>query len=84
VPALVQGESGAQVLRVGPGSAPDSVRVDYAVGQRRHWLLCRFNPGADLTGVTTDRSTLTGASLYLLKRYYLDTPDAERADPVGR
>ncbi|MGU3538864.1 hypothetical protein [Methylobacterium sp. A54F] len=81
IPALVPRETGVTLLRVGPGSPPDSVRVDYRVGVRQHWALCQFNAGAELVGVTTDRTALNGAALYLLKRYYLDTPDAAADDP---
>ncbi|MDR7039250.1 MULTISPECIES: hypothetical protein [Methylobacterium] len=81
VPALVPGETDMRILRVGAGPAPDSVRVDYATGPRPHTALCRFNAGAELIAVTHDGTALNGAALYLLKRYYLDTPDAEAADP---
>lgn len=84
VPALVPGEGELKVLRAGIGPAPGSARVDYVVGNRPHVALCRFDAGTDLVGVSTDRGTLNGASLYLLKRYYLDTPEAEAADPVPR
>lgn len=81
VPALVPGEADVRLLRAGPGSAPDSVRVDYTIGPRPHAALCSFNVGAELIGVTHDGTPLSGAALYLLKRYYLDTPEAEAADP---
>lgn len=84
VPALVQGDSELKVLRSGSGPAPDSARVDYLVGTRPHFALCRFSGGTDLVGLSTDRETLNGASLYFLKRYYLDTPDAETSDPAAR
>ncbi|WP_336488047.1 hypothetical protein [Methylobacterium nigriterrae] len=82
VPALAPGETELRLLRAGSGAEPDSVRVDYTLGPRPHWALCRFNAGAELVGITTDRGRLNGAALYLLKRYYLDTPDAEAADPA--
>lgn len=82
VPALVPAESGLKILRAGTGAVPDSVRVEYSTGSRQHWALCRFNAGAVLEGIATDRSALSGASLYLLKRYYLDTPDAAAAEPA--
>ena len=84
VPAIAEAGTAPQVLRVGSGPVPDSVRVDYAIGHRPHWALCRFGSGTDLVGLSTDRTNLTGASLYLLKRFYLDTPDATAADPGGR
>lgn len=82
VPALAT--PGATILRAGTGSAPDSVRVDYAEGPRRHWALCRFNAGAVLIGISTDRAALSDAALHLLKRYYLDTPDAAEPGPAAR
>lgn len=77
-------QPGIRLLRAGPGPAPDTVRVDYAEGHHQRWLTCRFDAGATLTAVTTEGSSLTGASLYMLRRFYLDTPDAERADPATR
>lgn len=83
VPALAPSGTSVTLLRAGTGSAPDSVRVDYAAGPRRHWALCRFNAGAVLTGISTDRAALSEAALYLLKRYYLDTPDAAEPGPAA-
>ncbi|MCJ2107798.1 hypothetical protein MKK70_20940 [Methylobacterium sp. E-041] len=77
VPALVPDETAVRILRAGTGAAPDSIRVDYVLGHYPHYALCRFNAGAVLDGISTDRTTLSEASLYLLKRYYLDTPDAD-------
>ena len=81
VPAVAPEDGPVTIVRAGTGAPPDSIRVDYAAGPHRHWALCRFNAGAILTGLSTDRTTLPDASLYLLKRYYLDTPEAESADP---
>ena len=77
VPALVPDETAIRILRAGSGSAPDSIRVDYVQGSQPHYALCRFNAGAVLSGIATDRKTLSEASLYLLKRYYLDGPAEE-------
>ena len=84
VPAIGETEPDLRLLRVGTGPASDTVRVDYLAGRRQHWALCRFGIGTELVGVTTDRANLTGASLYMLKRFYLDTPDAAEADPGAR
>ncbi|WP_232631303.1 hypothetical protein [Methylobacterium sp. Leaf118] len=81
-----------RLLRVGPGSGRGSVRVDYQLAEadgtllrgeagRVRFLVCGFDAGTDLTGLATERGPVNGASLYLLKRYYLDTPEAEAADP---
>lgn len=83
VVALVPAESGLKLLRAGTGSEADNARVDYLVGTRPHTALCRFTGGTELVALSTDREPLNGASLYLLKRYYLDTPDAETSDPGG-
>lgn len=77
-------QPGIRLLRAAPGSAPDTVRVDYVEGHHQHWLTCRFDADATLTALTTEGTSLTGASLYMLRRFYLDTPDAERADPALR
>lgn len=83
VPALAPA-AGVLLLRTGAGPGKDSVRVDYRVAgdpSRQHWAVCGFGPGAGLVAVTTERGPLNGAALYLLGRYYLDTPEAEAADP---
>ena len=91
VPALVPDEKGATILRAGTGAGRDSMRVDYTTGNRPHFALCRFNAGAVLEGIVTDRTALSEASLFLLKRYYLDTPrrgrsrsDAALTGPIRR
>ena len=83
VPALTASEGDARILRAGSGPTPNSVRVDYAVGSRPHSVVCRFDSGAALSGIATDGAPLTGASLYLLRHYYLDAPDAV-VDPGER
>ena len=66
-----------------------TVRLDYRRGEgRRRFVLCRFSPPEaglgrqDLDRVATDAGPLTGAALYLLKRYYLDTPEAAAEAPA--
>lgn len=87
LPAIAPHDAAIHVLRIGFGPGGDSVRVDYGlsgrpeVASRARWLVCGFGPGANLISILTERGPLGEASLYLLKRYYLDTPDAERADP---
>jgi hypothetical protein len=89
VPALAPPETAIKLLRVGTGSNPDEVRVDYAVsgraGQaaRQRWVACGFGPGAELLSLATESGPVNGASLYLLRHYYLDTPEAAAADPGG-
>ncbi|MDP4021061.1 hypothetical protein Q8W71_00360 [Methylobacterium sp. NEAU 140] len=83
LPAVAQ-PAEVRLLRAGPGPAPGTVRVDYEAGSRRHWLLCRFGSGTDLVALTTEAAALSDAALYMLKRFYLDTPDAAAADPGTR
>ncbi|MCJ2073211.1 hypothetical protein MKK75_31255 [Methylobacterium sp. J-030] len=74
-------EAGIRLLRAGPGPTADTVRVDYAEGKRQHWLTCRFDAGSTLLALATESSHLSGPALYMLKRFYLDTPDAAAGDP---
>lgn len=77
-------QPGIRLVRAAPGPAPDTMRVDYVEGHHPHWLTCRFDAGGTLTALTTEGTSLTGASLYMLQRFYLDTPDAAQADPEAR
>ncbi|KQP40974.1 hypothetical protein ASF49_19565 [Methylobacterium sp. Leaf104] len=87
VPALAPPDTAVRLLRIGAGATPDDVRVDYAVagrpGQaaRQRWVTCRFGPGAELLGLATEGGPVNGARLFLLRQYYLDTPEAAAADP---
>lgn len=87
VPALAPAGTTPKILRIGTGPTPDDLRVDYAVtgpatrAARQRWVVCGFGPGAELLAVTTENGPLNGAALYLLKHYYLDTPEAAAADP---
>ena len=81
LPAVVP-QPGIRLLRAAPGPSTNTVRVDYAEGNRQHWLTCRFDAGTTLIALTTEGSSLSGSSLYMLKRFYLDTPDAEADDPA--
>ena len=91
LPALHPGGRVA-VLRAENGIEPDTVRIEYTVEaadgtQAEHWAVCRFPAAglaankADLLGVTTPDGPLSGASVYLLKKYYLDTPEGVAGDP---
>ncbi|WP_407519500.1 hypothetical protein [Methylobacterium oryzisoli] len=88
LPTLVETGGILRVLRTGPGDLPRSVRVDYVEERpgrspRTRRAECRFSEMSrtDLAGVVSDGVPVGGASLYLLKRYYLDTPDAAVAEP---
>lgn len=82
LPALVPADADPRLLSVGRGSAPDSVRLDYLTGHQQHRIVCAFDQGAGLTGLVIDQKPVTGGALYMLKRYYLDTPDAAMNDPT--
>ncbi|MHB2205648.1 hypothetical protein [Methylobacterium sp. CM6257] len=77
-------QAGIRLLRAAPGAAANTVRVDYAEGNRQRWLTCRFDAGSTIVALATEGTSLSGPSLYMLKRFYLDTPDAEADDPAER
>ncbi|MBB4040909.1 branched-subunit amino acid ABC-type transport system permease component [Microvirga flocculans] len=83
------------VERVREGPVPRSLRIDYSVASAdrpvlERFAICQFaaeglSPNkAELTGLGTEEGPLSGASLYLLKRYYLDTPEGMAGDPGSR
>lgn len=88
LPTLVAEGGSVRVLGAAAGREPRSIRMDF-VEQRpgrppvTRWAVCRFSEMSrtDLSGVISDRGPVGGAALYLLKRYYLDTPDAVAAEP---
>jgi branched-chain amino acid transport system permease protein len=91
LPALNPGAS-ITVLRVQDGPLPQSLRIDYVAEHPNRpdldrFVICRFpaeglSPNkAELIGITTELGPLSGASLYLLKRYYIDTPEGVAGDP---
>ncbi|TVR07267.1 MAG: hypothetical protein EA385_13435 [Salinarimonadaceae bacterium] len=97
LPALNAAGARIAVTRVAPGADARTVRVEYSVtggqgaspaqGLRRRYVVCAFSAtppsGAqpDLVGIDTDTGPVTGASVYLMKRYWLSTPEAREADP---
>lgn len=91
LPAL---NAGAQisVTRIQPGPVPRSLRVDYLAQTPDRPALERFaicvfaaeglSPNkAELVGLATEGGPVSGASLYLLKRYYLGTAEGVANDP---
>ncbi|GEP10889.1 hypothetical protein [Methylobacterium gnaphalii] len=87
VPALVPPNAAVTLLRVGTGPGADSIRVDYRLtgspdaSSKARWLICGFGPGSSLESIVTESGSVSGASVYLLRHYYLDTPEAVEADP---
>lgn len=91
LPALNPGAV-IEVERVQTGPVPRSLRVDYLAHYSGRPILERFaichfaaeglSPNkAELTGLATEEGPVSGSSLYLLKRYYLDTPEGSAGDP---
>ncbi len=94
LPAL---NSGAVITveRMQAGPVPRSLRVTYLAQYPDRPLLERFAicqfaaeglsiNKAELIGLETEEGPISGASLYLLKRYYLETPEGVAADPGSR
>jgi hypothetical protein len=79
LPALAPGP-GFRFQSAGAGPV-GTVRVDYTEGTRPHRLTCRFDASSNLIEVAADGTALSGPALYMLRRYYLDTPDAAAGDP---
>ncbi len=90
VPALgaVRGESQAPARRGRHQGRRGAGRLHgfRAPGQtgRQRWVACGFGPGAELLALATEGGPVGGANLYLLRHYYLDTPEAAAADPGVR
>lgn len=90
VPALAPPGAEVEILHAGRGAAPGSVRVDYRLTGRpeglgkARWIACGFGPGGELASIMTESGPVSGASVYLLQRYVLDSKEAAGADPAAR
>jgi branched-chain amino acid transport system permease protein len=95
IPALNPPGSDIRITRTTPERRDREIRVYYTVsregeGMRRRYVRCRFSPTPrsqiepDLEALATESGPVTGASLYLMKRYWLRTPEAFEADPGTR
>lgn len=91
LPALNPGAAIA-VQRIRKGATANSLRVDYTVQYPERPPLdrnatCTFAAEglaiskADLIGLETEEGPISGASLYLMKQYYLQSPEGIAADP---
>jgi branched-chain amino acid transport system permease protein len=80
------------VQRILEGPVPRSLTVLYTVRHQDRppldrYTICTFaaeglsSNKADLTGLATEEGAISGASLYMLKQYYLGTPEGVAADP---
>jgi branched-chain amino acid transport system permease protein len=94
LPAIAGDDAMITVMRIVRGPQPASVRVDYRVEApgappRGRQIQCAFAgeglaPGAaELTGVTTERGRMSDASLFFLRRYWLDRAESALATPAG-
>lgn len=97
LPALNAAGARIDVTRVAAGPAARTVRVEYSVtggqgaapvqGLRRRYVVCAFSPTPpsnlepDLVAIDTDAGPVSGASVFLMKRHWLATPEARAADP---
>ncbi|MGO4386074.1 branched-chain amino acid ABC transporter permease [Microvirga sp. 2YAF29] len=94
LPALNSGST-ITVERMQAGPVPRSLRVIYLAQYPdrpplERFAICQFAAEglsinkAELIGLETEEGPVSGASLYLLKRYYLETPEGVSADPGSR
>ncbi|KMO34904.1 hypothetical protein ACQVP2_31735 [Methylobacterium aquaticum] len=88
LPTLVPSGARVTVLREAAGPQERSIRIDFSQEREGRsplprYAVCQFSGlnRTDLSGLTSDRGPVGGAALYLLKHYYLDTPDAAVAEP---
>jgi branched-chain amino acid transport system permease protein len=95
LPALNAEGAEIHVARVTPGSGPREVRIDYSVvvergALRRRFVVCGFAAiprsqiEPDLETLVTETGPVSGASVHLMKRFWLRTPEAFEADPGNR
>ncbi len=88
LPAVEDEGGRIEVIRTAGGPEARSLRIDYRTlrdGRTvTRYAICRFADGTgrvELSGITTDRGPVSGARLYMLNRYYLDTPEGVAGDP---
>jgi branched-chain amino acid transport system permease protein len=93
LPALEDLGGGRIVIaRLRPWRAPDGLRIDYRIERPDGVSLDRFAVCAfaarglaagksELTGLVTASGPVSGATLYFLKHYYIETPEGLAAAP---
>lgn len=92
LPALHAEDARIIVQAVTVSAMPRSLRVDYRVRntsgpERGHFVICTFAEEGlglrktEITALHTEHRALTGASLYFLKRFWLEEKEAESALP---
>ncbi|WP_134499548.1 branched-chain amino acid ABC transporter permease [Microvirga pakistanensis] len=91
LPALNPGAT-VTVQRIEDGPAARSITILYSAQYPDRppldrYAICTFAAEglaldkAELTGLATEEGPVSGASLYILKHYYLNTPEGVAADP---
>ncbi|HEX8164353.1 MAG TPA: branched-chain amino acid ABC transporter permease [Beijerinckiaceae bacterium] len=92
LPALNPEGGHIVVERTAPWLEAYSIRVDYRVEREgrpplERYVICRFAAEglsankADLVGLSTEAGPVAGPTVYLLKRFYIDSPEGVAGDP---
>ena len=95
LPALNAPDADIRITRINAGAGEREIRIDYTVvvergAQRRRFVICGFNAvprstiEPDLASLVTETGPVSGASVHLMKRFWLRTPEAFEADPGQR
>lgn len=92
--AINNADASITIQRVTATSFSRSIRIDYDIRYAERpralsrYAICRFSPGAvppfrsDLSAVITEFGPIPDSKLFLLKRFYLDTEEAESATRI--
>jgi branched-chain amino acid transport system permease protein len=91
LPALNAGGQ-VTVTRTAPWLEAYSIRIEYVVRRENappleRYVVCRFAAEglsankAELTGLSTEAGPVAGSTVYLLKRFYIDSPEGVAGDP---
>jgi branched-chain amino acid transport system permease protein len=92
LPALNPDGGQIRVVRTVPWLEAYSIRVEYRVDREgrpalERYVICRFAAEglsankADLVGLSTEAGPVAGSTVYLLKRFYIDSPEGVAGDP---
>lgn len=96
LPALNAPDADIRITRINAGAGEREIRIDYTVvvdergAQRRRFVICGFNAvprstiEPDLVSLVKETGPVSGASVHLMKRFWLRTPEAFEADPGQR
>ncbi|WP_448951797.1 branched-chain amino acid ABC transporter permease [Labrys neptuniae] len=91
LPAVMLDADQLTVTATGPAPPPFRVRIDYRASQqgqtKQHVVLCAFGPSPqdnriiELNALSADGQVFPPWKVHLVKRYWLDRPEAVLADP---